>query len=74
MCPKDAVGIASRADPNQTSPLSSLIWVFSACSDIPIQILIIFMVAFSGNNSELLISSFFLGDKSFDILKIIICD
>ena len=31
--PKDADGMANSVDPNQTAPLSSLIWVYTVCRD-----------------------------------------
>ena len=34
MCPKDTDGIANSVDNNQTAPLSSLIYVYTVCSDL----------------------------------------
>ena len=31
---KDADGMANSADPDQTAPLGSLIWVYTDCSDL----------------------------------------
>ena len=37
MGPKDADGMANSADPDQTAPRSSLIWVCTVCPDLSVQ-------------------------------------
>ena len=45
MYPKDADGIANSVDPDQTAPFrSSLIWVCTVSSDLPVPIFRILMV------------------------------
>ena len=37
ICPKDADGMTNNEDPNQTTPFrDSLIWVCTACPDLPV--------------------------------------
>ena len=48
-CQKDANGIAKSEDPDQTAPMSSLIWVCTVCPDLSVQKLRVITV--QGENS-----------------------
>ena len=37
MSPNDADGMANSADPDQTAPRNSLIWVYTVCPDLSVQ-------------------------------------
>ena len=47
MCPKDADRMANNVDPVQTAPKSSLIWVYTVCTDLSVWKLGIITVYFS---------------------------
>ena len=52
MSPNDADGMANSVDPDQTAPLSSLIWVCTVCPGLSVQKLRIITVQKRNNGAS----------------------